>query len=141
MELLQYFSESDDYCAIFTAKVSYKKFNLLHASDRQIYNAKDQLFTTSAVFYFRKPSNLIEPFNKEIHKFQEAGLIEFWRSKYRDDRKDKPRNEPKGLVMFNLMIIFEISAAMYLIGFIVFILEVFSEKCARVKRALDYITY
>lgn len=93
------------------------------------------------VIYFHKPSVLRDPFNKEIHKFQTAGLIDFWVRKYVDHRKMKITAKTAKLQLDNVIPIFEICSSMCVICFIVFILEIFSVKYNCVKSILDYFTY
>lgn len=143
IDFLEYFYEhgSDLNWVAFTNDLSYKYFNLLFSPNRRLGITKDRMFMYTPVIYFHKPSVLKDPFNRQLEKYHEAGLIEFWVRKYIDDRKIKTTKIPSILQMGSLMIFFQIIIIMYVISFIIFVSEVISVRFRRVKCFLDYLTY
>lgn len=143
MDLLEYFYEhqSQNYCGSFTSETSYEYFNVLHFPKRRLPITKDRMFMFTPVIYFHNSSVLRDPFNKEIHKYQEAGLITFWARKYRDERIIKSSVKPRKLQIERILPIYKICVFMYVISFIVFTLEVISAKWRRLQCILDYFTY
>lgn len=122
--------------------LSQRAFNLQNSPHRRLAFTKDRLFMYSPIFLLRKKSMLTGIFDEQIVTLQETGLIEFWTEKYIDHRSiNKKHREPSTLRIENIAAAFEICAAMHLISFIVFILEIFSMKYRCVKCFLDYLTY
>ena len=114
----------------------------MNAPNRRLAFAKDRLFMFSPVFYFRKKSMLTSVFNHHFRSFREAGLIDFWVRNRIDDRKlNTKHREPTKLHMENVIAAFQICGFMCLISFIIFILEIISVKCRRIRLAIEYLTY
>lgn len=138
---MKFFYNDENYCAVYTIETSYMYFNLQYYPHRWLSITKNRMFMFTPVIYFRKPSILGDPFNKEIQKYREVGLIKYWSTKYRNNRKDKVTKKKKPIQMCSIMIIVKIGALTYLISFIVFILELYSTKFLRIRRVLDSFTY
>lgn len=127
---------------VLASDLSQKAFNLENSPNRRLAFTKDRLFMYSPVFLFRKKSVLTAVFNRQLQTLRETGLIEFWTKNFIDDRKTKSKQrEPSKLQMENILAVFQICGIMYLISFVVFILEVISMKYRRVKYILDFLTY
>lgn len=134
-ELLKNYYDNDDEnnaAVVLVNDMSLKYFNLLFSSKR-LGCTKDRLLLFNAVIYFRKLSMLKDLFNKELAKYREAGLINYWMKQHIDAHKEgPPKRRPKKLKIENIFSIFQIITLMYLISFLVFSLEIFSS---------DYLTY
>lgn len=75
--------------------------------------------------------------------FQESGLIDNWTKNYTGRMPKfhlKPK-QPTKVQMGDVFAAYRICAAMYSISLIVFILEIISVNCQRIKIILDYMTY
>lgn len=134
--------DSDINGVVLASDITLKAFNLENSPRRRLGFTKDRLFMYTPVFLFRKKSVLTEVISKELQTLRETGLIESWTKNYIDDRKPKSKHrKPSKLRMESILAAFQICGIMYLISFVVFILEVISVECHRIKRILDYLTY
>lgn len=125
-----------------SSDLSQKTFNLKNSPKRRLAFTKDRLFMYSPVFLFRKKSALVNVFDKQLQTLRETGLIEFWIKNYIDERKmTSKQKEPKPLRIDNILAAFQICGVLYLISFVVFILELISAKYRHIKQILDYFTY
>lgn len=122
--------------------LSQRSFNLENSPNRHLAFTKDRLLMYSPVFLYPKKSMLRDTLNEQMLTLRETGLIEFWIRSYTDDRKEKiKQRDPSTLRIENIFAAFEICGILYLISFIVFILEMISRKSRIVKYALDFLTY
>lgn len=122
--------------------LSWKYFNLVNSPHRRLGFTKDRLLMYSPVFYFRKKSVLKEVFNEQLQRLREIGLTQYWIKKYIDDRIVKRhQREPKRLQIKSIFAAFEICIIFYFISFVVFILEMLSTRCQRIKVFIDFLTY
>lgn len=80
-------------------------------------------------------------FDRKIEMFREAGLIKYWTSKYRRRMDDKVPTKLKKLNVHNILAIIQIAAVMYLVAFVIFLLEIVSYEYTRIRNCLDYFTY
>lgn len=125
----------------FSTDLAQKSYNLRN-THRRLAFSKDRLFMFSPVIFFRKKSVLTKEFNNQLEMLREAGLIDYWTKNYIDARKSNSKQrEPTKLEMISIMAAFQICGALYLISFIVFILELFSTKSRRIKNLVDFFTY
>lgn len=113
----------------------------MNKSSHQLEFTRDALRTIDPVFYFPKHSILTRMFNVKIQICQETGLINRWISQYTHKLKKDQQKEPRKLGMPSITAILKISAAMYLLAFIVFLLEMFKNNHKRIERFLDFLTY
>lgn len=126
---------------VFSTDLSQKSFNLENAP-KHLGFTKNRLFMYSPVFLFPKKSVFINVFNEQMQILRETGMIEFWTKKFIDDRKSKLRHrEPSKLQLDHILAAFQICGVLYLFSFILFILEIMSTKCRRIKSILDFFTY
>lgn len=142
--MLKEYHDHDDAtnAVVLTNTFSLKHFNLVFSPHKRLGITKDRLIMYTAVFYFHKPSLLKNPFNKELQKYHEAGLIVHWTKTRLDYRRERSNQRtPTKLKVENIFAAFQICALMYLISFIVFILEVISGRYPRIRYILDYLTY
>lgn len=124
-----------------TNEISVNYLNHMNKSSRQIEFTRDALRTIDPVFYFQKHSILTRMFNEKIQICQESGLTKRWISQYTHKLKKVEHKEPKKLGMPSVIAILKISAAMYLLAFIVFLLEMFKNSHKRIEQFLDFLTY
>lgn len=80
-------------------------------------------------------------FNRQLQSLQETGLIDYWIRNYTDTRNWHADIKPNKLKLTSILAAFQFCAAMYVVSFIVFILEIVSAKFKRIKSIIDYITY
>lgn len=71
----------------------------------------------------------------------ETGLIIHWSEQYLQSRKPSKQKEPKKLGINSVLAMLEIATCLYLIAFIIFVLEMLSYEHKFIKRILDYLTY
>lgn len=102
---------------------------------------KDRLYIYTVVFYFPKRSPFEGLFNVKLKEFQDAGILSNYIAKYDDHRPHIYQKSQSKLQMNGLLPPFEICAIMYLVSFIIFMLEVISTKCKRIKCSIDFLTY
>lgn len=126
---------------IFTNDVSVHYFNFINKTSRRIYSTRDAVRVNYPVFFFKKQSILLWMFNRKIEDCSESGLILHWKGKYNQNRRQKDKRGPKKLGIRVILAIMEICGTLYLVAFIVFLLEISSQKNIRLKRCLDYLTY
>jgi hypothetical protein len=90
---------------------------------------------TPLVIYTQKDFYLNDEINDLLGQFKAAGLIDFWR--YQDLEKkiidDGNRNQPMLLTLHQLFGSFEVLAFGCLIGFLVFLLELFRGRKSMTK--------
>lgn len=89
----------------------------------------------------RKHSFLTRMFNEKIGQCKESGLIDHWLAKYTRHPMKMKHIKPHRLGIPNILAILQISAVMWVISFIVFLLEVFSPPHGFVRKVLDFLTY
>lgn len=113
--------------------------------DRRLETSKDRLFNLHHNFYFSKSSSaLVDPFDRHIQLYIEAGLINAWVQKYA--AKIKVRNkldkrQPKRLHVKNVLGAVMIFACLSGLSIIVFLMEVLKAKVVMFERIIDYLTY
>lgn len=80
-------------------------------------------------------------FNEKIESCKESGLIQHWLAKYMHKPMKNKTIEPNRLGIQNILAILQITAVMFFISFIVFLLEVFCPPNGFVRKILDFLTY
>lgn len=126
----------------FAIDLTQKSFNLKNSPERRLAFTKDRLFMYSPVFIFRKKSLLTSIIDRKLQMLRETGLIEFWIENNIDDRNSNlEQKEPTRLKIENILAAFQICSLMYLISFIVFIIEIKCTKYPPIKYVIDYLTY
>lgn len=125
----------------FTNDVTVNYYNLINKSWRKVRYTRDVVRPHTPVFYFRKSSILTVMFDKKIELCNESGLTIHWIEKYKGKLRRSKFRKPSKLEMVSIMAILQISAALYLIAFIVFLMEIFSHKNDYIKKILDFLTY
>lgn len=117
-------------------------FNLLNSPHRRLSITKDRLFMTNSVYVFRKKSVLVDGFNQQLRLLRETGLLQYWISKYVDNRQVKLKSIPQTKIHIeNVFGILQMCAFMYFISFVVFALEVISATYRQIENVLNYLTY
>lgn len=108
-----------------------------------LLKTKDRLFLNYFVLYLKNKSVLIRVFDEKLQSMAESGLIGKLFSVYMTDYQMplKQRSQSKFFYIGNIFGALQILAVSNLFCLIVFILELISVKCPRVKCILDYFTY
>lgn len=141
MDNLRSFYDNNINGVALATNVLQKAFNFENPH-RRLGFTKDRLFMYSSVFVFRKKSMLTRVFNEQLQRLLEFGLPEFWKKNRIDEHKVKTKKtEPTKLTLDHILAAFQICGVLYVISFFVFILEVISVKCPRIKYVLDFLTY
>lgn len=141
MDSLRDFYDSNINGVALTTDLVQKAFNFQNPL-RRLGFTKDRLCMFSSVFVFRKKSMLTREFNDQFLRLQEFGLPELWKKKRIDVHQVKAKKtEPTKLDLDSVLAAFQICAVLYAISFFVFILELISGKCPRIKYVLDFLTY
>lgn len=127
------------------AELVYNSLNRKMPVDQRLEPSKDVLLVLFITFYLSKGSSVLsEPFDKHLQMYQETGLIEAWLRKYA--AKIKVRNKldkryPKKLHVKNVLGAVYIFGVLSFLSIIVFIIELFKEKCVILECFIDYFTY
>lgn len=121
--------------------ISFKYFNQKNFQRRRLGFTKDRLIMFTNVFYYQRWSVLKDLFDHSVKRLHQNGLVKIWAGKYYG-RKLKPiQKKATSLEIENLFAVLQICAIMYLISFMVFIIEVISRRHRRLRYILDYFTY
>lgn len=126
---------------VFTNDLTVNYFNHLDKSWPKIDYTRDVVRANNPVFFFQKHSILTEMFDRKIELCQESGLVFHWVAQFKHNWKKHKQKQPKKLGISGIMAMLEISAVLYLIAFLVFILEILSQKHQRIRRLLDFLTH
>lgn len=141
MDDFRNFYDSNMNGVILSTEVLQKAFNFYHPQ-RRLGFTKNRLSMIPSVFVFRKKSMLTPIFNEHILRLHEFGLPEFWKKKYIEQRTQaKKKTQPTTLGFDSVSAAFRICAVLYLISTVVFILEICSVRCPRIKKVLDFLNY
>lgn len=141
MDNIRNFYDNNTNGVALSTDLMQKAFNLKYPN-RRLGFTKDRLYMSSSVFLFRKKSILTRVFNDELLRLQEFGHNEFWKKNIVDIHKGrKKKTEPTKLSLDNVLAAFQVCGVLYLISFIVFILEIISVNYPRIKYVLDFFTY
>lgn len=125
----------------FSSDIVQKIFNLKYP-ERHLGFTKDHLYMYSLVFVFKQKSPLTKLFNEKFQSLQEMGIIDLWMSKHiGGNGLISKRRTPTMLEPKNIVEAFQICAVLYLISFIVFILEILSVRFQFIKCILDFFNY
>lgn len=143
LDVMRYFYDSDIDGVVLWSDNFVGLFNSINSPHRRLSTTKDRLFTITNVIYFRKKSVLINVINEKFRRLSEAGLIQFWISRYMGERKINVKKEVQSkLHIENVFGALRICAvSMHLMSFIVFILEMINWIHPRIKYALVCLTY
>lgn len=145
MDKMRDFHDNKEDGVMMISPNTLKNFNLRNIPHRRLSISKNRFFMRNMVLFFRKKSIVRDLFSAEFGWLNQAGLIQFWMSKYRDDRRIKSNQrtliERSNLQIETLYGTLQISAVLYSISFIVFILEVISVIYLRITVVLDFLTY
>uniref|UniRef100_A0A3F2ZEL9 Uncharacterized protein n=1 Tax=Phlebotomus papatasi TaxID=29031 RepID=A0A3F2ZEL9_PHLPP len=109
-----------------------------HSHNIRFRRSKEQIVLLYICIYLRKYSYLTKPFDKELWRYVESGLINRWLSVFYNKQylKDTPdKSIPQALTFDQLSGIFMAYVILLVFSFMVFLLEVLSRK-SRVLRAL-----
>lgn len=142
LEMFRNYHDGEVDGVVFYAKQFMTHFNVMNFPHRQLSFSKYQLTNSYHVLYFPKKSVLKNLFNQRIRKLLQSGLTEFWYTQFIPNPLKKPNEDGKSSLYFeNIIGVIQICAPMYLISFIVLLLEIMSVTSVRLKYALDYLNY
>lgn len=113
----------------------------MYSPHRRLAFSKDRLFVYFPTILFQKKSILREVFNEELHKLTQAGLIQHWTSKYMDKRNLKTHRTPSTIQIKHIISAIKICITLYILSVVVFIFEILTAKCQRIKYFLDFLNY
>lgn len=134
-------SSSEWNGVIFTNDVIINYFNYISKSTPRIDYTRDVVRPNAPVFFFNKHSILTWMFNRKIEICLESGLVHHWTAQYIHLRTKTNHKQPEKLGIPSILAVIEISTVLYLIAFIIFIMEILSHEHTRIKQFLDYLTY
>lgn len=141
MENLNIFYDSNIEGVAFANDLLLKTFNLKNPNRRLAFT-KDRFLPYSPVFLFRKKSPMTRVFNRQIQSLQQSGLIDYWTKERIDPHESKStKTKPSTLELKSVFAAFQICGVLYMFSCFLFILEMMSVKCQRIKQILDYFTY
>ncbi|GAB0099903.1 hypothetical protein DMENIID0001_157970 [Sergentomyia squamirostris] len=104
--------------------------------------SKDRVVQLYMSIFFRKYSYLTKPCDTELWKYQESGLIHRWTNIFYNTkflRVPQEKGEFKALTYDQLSGIFWICILLMSISFLVFILEILSQKCRWIQRLCNFL--
>lgn len=142
MTLLENYTNNEFDGVVFANEISQRYFNLMNPSHNRLAFTNGWITYTGS-FYYPKETMLKDLFTEHLQRFRENGLITHWTHQFTDVHSSKlpQKVPPMKLRIENILIAFQIVAIMYLISFIVFILEIITVKFHRIRYAIDYLTY
>lgn len=126
---------------VYLNDVTVNYFNKGLNSGRRLGYTRDIVRPITPVFYFHKRSFLTQIFSQKIEICRESGLIAHWTAQYKRQGRKHEQRKPKKLDLSNIVGIVQISAVLYIIAFIVFMMEVYGSTIGCIKKVLDYLTY
>lgn len=118
-------------------------FNLLNSPTRRIQTTKDRLYLMPVVIYFPKYTFLKSLFDHKLILFSENGLLDYWSTKYSDERIEPKHQKraPMPLELRAFIGLLEICSVLIALSLIVACLELISVKVAILKYLLEHLTY
>uniref|UniRef100_A0A3F2ZEM3 Putative ionotropic receptor ligand binding domain-containing protein n=1 Tax=Phlebotomus papatasi TaxID=29031 RepID=A0A3F2ZEM3_PHLPP len=142
-ELREKTANVDFKAAVVTPALIAAYMNEKHIKDNIRYRiSKERIIQLYICIYMRKYSYLKEPFDKELWKYMESGLIHRWSSIYYNYKflKEPPvRKIPKPLCLDQLTGIFMAFVILIGFSFFIFLLEVFSQKSGCVRKFCNFV--
>lgn len=138
--ILKNLEDDDTNVVAFSTKMCMLLYNSQNAQ-HPLASTKDNLYMFSSIFLFRKTSPLVTEFNKQLQSLKEAGLIDYWIRCFTGTRKSNAKRNPTKLEMTSILAAFQFCGVVYIVSFVIFILEMFSMRSKCIKRIIDYLTY
>lgn len=140
--MLDFYYDSDIDGVVFWSDMMLNNFNLKNSPYRRLSFTKDYLFSSHLVFYFRKNSPLRDLFNKKLRILIESDLIQVWISSIVDKYKVKVKNRKQTTFHIkNIFGILQVCGVLYVISFIIFVLEMISARYLSIQHIVEYFTY
>ncbi|XP_059619125.1 uncharacterized protein LOC132263398 [Phlebotomus argentipes] len=137
-------SSSPDFDGVVvTPALNIAYLNEKHSNEHVQYRrAKEQVVTLYYCIFLRKYSYLMKPFDKELWKYVESGLINRWTSifyniKYLKEVERKSGLKP--LTLDQLSGIFAAYAILLSLSFVVFLLEMLSRKLRFLAQLFNFL--
>lgn len=126
---------------VFTNYITLNYFNTIEKSWSRIGHTHDVARSFNPSLFFNKHSILRWMFDRKIEMCKEAGLISHWAARYLHKQDEDRQRKLKKLSIQNILAILQITAVMYSIACLVFLLEILSCEHDCIKKFLDYFTY
>lgn len=127
------------------ARLVLNNLNKQQPIGRRLEITKDTIIVLHHNFYLSKSSSvLVEPIDKYIQSFVEAGLMNAWVHKYSPEikvRNKLDKRHPKRLHVKNVLGAVMIFGVLSALSVIVFLMEVFKEKFVIFEWIIEYLTY
>lgn len=117
-------------------------YNLLKFPNANILKTKQYILMTPVCAYFRKHSCLIKPFDDQIRTMKWNGMLAFWIRHYKVPTfYDNNNMEPKKLSFDQISGVLNVCMYLFGVSTILFIFELLSMKCKRIKMFLDFLSF
>lgn len=116
----------------------------------QIKPLKERLYLVALSLFVRKESCLIQNFDTQLQRFADSGMLTLWRRKFIQIDKLNIAETDSGPEMVNakgrftlsqLLFAFKFLAALQLLAWMVFALEIITTRIALLKSLMDFFTY
>lgn len=114
--------------------------NFINFRKPKLLMTKEYIKMYPIVMYVRKTTCLKVTFDRQIAALHSSGLVEHWQKSYTKTVKDPEDRNPKKLKIDQFIGIIEICAVMYALSFFVFIMELMTLKCKRIRTLMDFLT-
>lgn len=126
---------------VYSNYITVNYFNLMEKSWDRIGYTQDLARLFNPTMFFNKHTILMSMFNQKIEMSKESGLISYWAAQYRHQPTGDRQRKLKRLSIQNILAILQITAVMYSIAIMVFLLEILSNEHEAIRKCLDYLTY
>lgn len=96
----------------------------------------ESLMTNHLIFYFRKNFYLVDEINERIRRLRSAGIINFFISKYSDEKYKKieeTNNGPTQLTVNHFIGILQLWLFGLIVSFVLFLIEIFYFNCKQLS--------
>ncbi|XP_058811319.1 uncharacterized protein LOC131676215 [Topomyia yanbarensis] len=119
-------------------------FHNKHRIDKGfIRSTRDNIATLPIVIYYPKRSFLVPEFNRVIGQIQMAGLMSYWVQRYGNydffPRKESKEQQPVPMDVRQLTGCYEACAVLWVLSFVVFLLECWSRKLRLLRIVLEFL--
>lgn len=135
---------SRDDRVYMTSTQMFDYYNYLN-SKKRILCTKEMIQMMSFSIFQRKHSCLTKPLNDQIAMLTSSGLISFWNSNFRknDAHREEYENRdgPKRLNISQFNGLMIICVTLYIIGILIFVLELMSVRHKTIKTIIDFISF
>ena len=146
--ILDMFHYSTIRKATISSKTAVYYFNKENFRSGNIIYATEHLSLAAFMVLFRKQSCLTAPVNKIIGSFAQNGLIYHWEKRYLQPDLNSPKvwaayhnNGPVSFKLEKIIFIFQMVSMLQFVALLVFLLEILSIYCTKIRKIIDFLTY